>query len=46
MVLLMLLVSPLRDWIIDGYIGVLERRLDRVTERMENASVNEFPMPE
>ena len=37
MVLLMLVSSPVLDWVVDRYISLFERRIDRVTEHMEDA---------
>lgn len=39
MVLLVLYVSPVRDWVIDRYVSLAERRLDRVVEHMEDAPI-------
>ena len=44
--LLMLAAPPLGDWVIDRYVGGLERRLDRVMERMENTPIHKLEMPE
>ncbi len=46
MALLILLAPPVRDWVIDRQASFLERRLDRVMERMEDAPINGAPMSE
>ncbi len=44
--LLMLYVSPVRDWVIDRYVSLSERRIDRFMEHMEDAPINGAPVSE
>ena len=46
LVLLMLVSSPVLDWVVDRYVSLIERRIDRVMEHMEDAPIGGAPMPE
>ncbi len=46
MALLILLVSPVRGWVIDRQVSFLERKLERILEHMEDAPINGAPMSE
>ena len=46
MALLVLFVSPVRDWVIDRHVSRMEKRLDRVMEHIEDAPINGVPMSE
>lgn len=44
--LLMLYVSPVRDWATDRYVSLKERKFDRVMEHMEDAPIYGSPVSE
>ena len=46
MALLMLVVPPVRYWVVDRQVSYMEKRLDRLMERIEDAPINGSPMSE
>ncbi|MCQ3811556.1 MAG: hypothetical protein KTV68_13495 [Acidimicrobiia bacterium] len=46
MVLLMLYAPPVREWVIDRQVSRVERKMDRLMERMEDAPIYGSPTSE
>ena len=44
--LLMIVVPPVRYWVVDRQVSYMEKRLDRLMERIEDAPINGSPMSE